>query len=106
MASGDGYEVNPETLRSQAGRLRQISDSLGQARSAGQQAAMGDEAYGHLPTSVAFISTVHSVSQPGLQALAEAQKAVDELAKSVTDAASKYESMEDEHAAKLREFER
>lgn len=106
MASSDGYEVTPESLRSHAGRLRQLSDSLGQARSAGQQAAMGDEAYGHLPTSMAFVSTVHSVSQPGLQALAEAQKAVEELADSVKATASKYDAMEDEQAAELRELER
>lgn len=103
---GDGYAVDPEYLRTHAGQLRQVSDSLGQARAAGQQAAMGDEAYGHLPTSMAFVALVHAVSEPGLQALHEAQKAVNELADSVTDVASNYEAMEDEHVGALREFER
>lgn len=102
----DGYGVNPDDLRSHAARLRQVSDKLGQALSAGQQATMGDGAYGHLPSSAAFTAIVHSVSQPGLDAMRQAQKALTALGDSVRDTAGHYDELEHENSDRLRELER
>ena len=88
----DGYGVLDDELRAHAGRLDGLHEQLTTALSAARQVSLGDQAFGVICQF--FVPVVHSVSTPGIDALATAADSVADTAADVRAAATTYEQTE------------
>lgn len=100
--AGSGYTVTTADLHDHATSLDRIATTLNQAVSAAQQVTLADDAYGHLPESILFAGLVRLVSQPGLDALNQAQTTLNAVAKGVHQTATNYETTEQANTTTLR----
>lgn len=92
-----GYEVHPDDLAKHAKAVEQVGKTLGQALSAAEQVTVGVQAYGMI-TGPLFVPIVLAVSAPGLATLALAQEAMGQVAQSVNQAVTTYQTAEQNHA--------
>lgn len=88
----DGYGVLDDELRAHAGRLDGLQEQLSTALAAARQVSLGDQAFGQICQF--FVPVVHSVSNPGIDALDTAANSVTETAGQIRDAALTYEQSE------------
>lgn len=88
----DGYDVLPDELRNHAGKLAALSERLGTAVDAASQVTLGTQAYGVICQF--FVPVVQAVSQPGVDALAEAAGSMDGTANGVRANAASYDTTE------------
>jgi hypothetical protein len=85
----DGYAVLVGEIRAHAGRLDALHDQLTTAFDAANQVQLGSAAYGLICQF--FVPIVHMVSQPGVDAIAQAADTMSATATGVRDTASTYE---------------
>lgn len=96
----DQYEVLTEALRAHATTLHGLSDRLGQAVDAAQQASMPTDAYGVL---CQFLPTVlNLLEERGATALQSGTEGMDTTAASVKDTAEDYAAADDGSAMGFR----
>ncbi|MCG8918611.1 ESX-1 secretion-associated protein [Actinokineospora sp. PR83] len=88
----DGYDVLPDELRNHAGKLAALGERLGTAVDAASQVTLGTQAYGVICQF--FVPVVQAVSQPGVDALAEAAGSMDATANGVRANAVSYDTTE------------
>jgi excreted virulence factor EspC (type VII ESX diderm) len=89
----NGFDVLPDELRGHASRLDALGERLGTALSAANQVNLGNQAYGVICQF--FVPIVHSVSDPGVEALRQASTAMGTSAKGVRDTAVAYDRTEE-----------
>jgi hypothetical protein len=86
----DGYAVLVGEIRAHAGRLDALHDQLTTAVDAANQVHLGSAAYGQICQF--FVPIVQMVSQPGVDAIAQAADTMSVTATGVRETASTYES--------------
>src|SRR2546430_17613853 len=98
-----GYEVRTDELATHSKAVQQVASDLGQALSAAEQVTMGVQAYGMICGPL-FVPIVLAVSAPGLITLKMSEDAVSSISDQVSQAASKYEEIEQAHTKTLQSF--
>lgn len=90
--TGNGFEMTAGELRAHESKLNAIGDKLKQALDAAHQVSMGDEAYGIICSF--FVPIVHAVTDPGLDALSQANTAVVHTASGIRATSQAYSGTE------------
>lgn len=92
--TGPGFQVVTADLRTHAGDASQVATMLGQAHTSGQQAALGDQAFGQIAVALLFSQLIKSAAGPAVNLLAQAQATMTAINKTVATAASNYDNVE------------
>lgn len=101
-SAAQGFHVVTADLRTHANVLSQVADLLGHAHGSGQQAALGDQAFGQIAVSLMFSQLVKSVAGPGVTVLAQAQATMATINRDVTTVASNYDTVEGNNTSRFR----
>lgn len=97
-----GYQVLTSDLRTHANVAAQVADLLGQAHTSGQQAALGDQAFGQIAVSLLFSQLLRTTAGPAISVLAQAQATMTAISKNVANAAANYDTVDTNNAARFR----
>jgi hypothetical protein len=97
-----GFQVVTSDLRTHADVASQVADLLGQARNSGQQAALGDQAFGHIGVALLFSQLLRSAAGPAINLLAQAEATMTAISKNVSTVAANYDTVEHTNTSRFQ----
>lgn len=100
--SAAGFEVVTADLRTHANVAAQVSDLLGTAHTTGQQAALGDQAFGQIAVALLFGQLVKTAAGPALNVVMQAQSTMAAISKNINTTAANYDTVDHDNAARFQ----
>lgn len=97
-----GFQVVTADLRTHANVASEVASLLGGAHRSGQQAVLGDDAFGKISVAFLFSALLKTAAGPAINVLAQAETTMASISKSVSTMAANYDHVDQTNAARFQ----